>query len=487
MKKSETKRSFAVLGDSTGDKISENIVTHENINKDENVPASTPDEKKGLFKKSITHYSLDEVISQTQKYMVEKYPKVSSDLEESEVFTTYIEKYISDKKFDVEGYDKKGLVKRIYSEMREFSILTPYLRRSDVEEINVNSWDDIKITYTDGKVERCGQMFLNPTHASDVIARILQKSNMIFDEAKPYCVGHLDTNKRVTAMGYGIIDRDKGVAMSIRIVNPKNFAKDDFIGFGTATEEMLDFLRYSFRFNTSMCIAGATSSGKTTLLSLLQKEIQDEKRLVTIEGGTREFDCVKRDEDGIVINNVIHLITKESEKEKQNVTQNKLLQLALTINPDFLTVAEMKGEESFESVSAANTGHSVITTIHANSCRETYPRMVVLCKQAYMMDDKTLFDLVTSAFPIVAYCKKLNDNTRRIMEITECEGLKDGLPNLRTLYRYCVDKNIIDGEGKYHITGHFEKVSNPSENLLKNFRDNGMPDEIYEKLFGGDV
>ncbi|MCL2050851.1 MAG: CpaF/VirB11 family protein [Lachnospiraceae bacterium] len=446
-------------------------------------PAGKPKQQKPRREQAML--GLEEAISMAQQHMSEKHAKVTADLSKTEVFISFIDKFLSDNKIKVEGLSKGELINRIYSEMREESVLTPFLRRKDVEEINVNSWDDIKITYSDGRTERLGEKFFSPAHASDVISRILQKSNMIFDESKPFAVGHLDTNKRVTAMGYGIIDRDKGVAMSIRIVNPKEFAKADFIRLGTATEDMMDFLLNAFKHNVSMCIAGATSSGKTTLLSLLQKEIPDTKRLVTIEGGTREFDCVRRDIKGQVTNNVIHLITKESEKDKQSVTQNKLLQLSLTINPDFLTVAEMKGEESFEAVSAANTGHSVITTIHANSCREAYPRMVVLCKQAYMMDDKTLFSLAASSFPIVAYCKKLNDNSRRVMEITECEGLKDGLPVIRTLYRFRVDKNTIDETGNPQVVGHFEKVNNPSDQMLRSFKENGMPDSIYDKLFGG--
>ena len=43
--------------------------------------------------------------------------------------------------------DSGELIDKLYIEMAEFSILTPYLFASDVEEINVNSWKDVKITY----------------------------------------------------------------------------------------------------------------------------------------------------------------------------------------------------------------------------------------------------------------------------------------------------------------------------------------------------
>ena len=75
---------------------------------------------------------------------------------------------------------------------------------------------------------------------------------------------------------------------------------------------------------------------------------------------------------------------------------------------------------------AARTGVAVITTIHSNSCEATYRRMVSLCKRAVDMTDETLMAYVTEAYPIVAFCKQLENRERRLMEIMECEILEDG-------------------------------------------------------------
>ena len=84
-----------------------------------------------------------------------------------------------------------------------------------------------------------------------------------------------------------------------------------------------------------------------------------------------KFDLTAQDEDGNVLNNVVHLVTRFSDDPKQNITLVKLLETTLTINPDCVAVAEMKGAESMQAINAANTGHSVITTIHANSCADS--------------------------------------------------------------------------------------------------------------------
>ena len=226
------------------------------------------------------------------------------------------------------------------------------------------------------------------------------------------------------------------------------------MNYGTATEEMLDFLAVCYQYGVSMCITGATSSGKTTLMSWILGQVPYEKRIVTLEQGCREFDLTVEDENGKILNNVVHLVTRFSDDPKQNITLVKLLETTLTIHPDCVAVAEMKGEESMQAINAANTGHAVITTIHANSCADTYYRMMTLCKQRYQMDDETLMGLATKAFPIVAFAKRLEDKNRRIMEICECEYDENGKRRTRTLYQFKItDNRVVDGKAK--IIGHF--------------------------------
>ena len=86
-------------------------------------------------------------------------------------------------------------------------------------------------------------------------------------------------------------------------INTGIYAKEDFINQGTASEEMLDFLCAVHHYGESLCITGATSSGKTTLMSWILSTLPDNKRLYTIENGTREFNLIKRNEKGEVIKN----------------------------------------------------------------------------------------------------------------------------------------------------------------------------------------
>ena len=435
---------------------------------------------------NTNNHEFSDVLAMVQEYLSGKYSALitRSAAEQKQQITAYISKYLTDNSLSVEGMGFDALVERLYTEMAEFSFLTEYLFSNNVEEININAWNDIKVIYADGRIEPAREKFNSPTHAIDVVRRILHKSGMILDNSQPVIRGHLSNKIRITVFGSPVTDRDKGVAASIRIINPQKLTRDDFIGNGTATPEMLDFLSIALRYGVSMCVTGATSSGKTTLMSWILSTIPDDKRIVTIENGCREFDLVKYGTGGSVINNVIHLTTKESDDPKQNIDQEKLLEFTLTANPDVICVGEAKSAEAWAAQEAARTGHSVITTTHANSCSATYYRLVTLCRQKYSVDEKTLHNLVTEAFPIVLFAKRLEDNSRKIMEITECEIADDGSRRIRTLYRYHVTANeIVDG--KPRVSGRFEKVKEISAGLQKRLLENGMPANMLNAIVKG--
>ena len=259
--------------------------------------------------------------------------------------------------------------------------------------------------------------------------------------------------------------------------------KEDFVNGGTATDEMLDFLSECIRYGISVCVAGATSSGKTTVAGWLLTTIPDNKRIFTIENGSRELALV-REKDGKVVNSVIHTLTRESENDRQRIDQIALLDVALRFNPDILVVGEMRGAEANAAQEAARTGVAVLTTIHSNSCEATYRRMVSLCKRAVDMSDETLMGYVTEAYPLVVFCKQLENKQRKMMEIMECEILSDGSRNFRPLFQYEITENRME-DNKFVINGTHRMVNNISESLCKRLLENGMPIETINRLKKG--
>lgn len=428
-------------------------------------------------------YRFNDVLEEVQEFMANKYASLLKDdsNDKSIQIKSYIKQFIISRNIEVENLSQDELVNKLYRDMAEYSFLTDYLKRTDIEEININAWNDIKILYANGDVKPSEERFASSRHAVDVVRRLLRKSNMILDNSNPTVRGHLSKNIRITVLGKGVIDDDIGVSASIRIVNPKDLKEEDFIRVKTGTKQLLDTIRLSFIYGASICISGPTGCGKTTIMSWLLSMISDNKRIFTIEEDTREFNLVKKDKDGNVINNVIHTVTRHSENKNKNIDQEKLLEMALTYDPDVISVSEMKGSEAYAAQEAARTGHTVITTTHSNSCDETYTRMVTLCKTKYDIKESLLYKLVTEAFPLIVYTKKLEDNSRKIMEVKECLIHEDGTRETITLFRYEItSKEKVDG--KINVIGEFKKLNNISEKLQKRLLENGMPISDLKKL-----
>ena len=314
----------------------------------------------------------------------------------------------------------------------------------------------------------------------NVMRRMLHISGMVLDNSSPAILGHLSKNIRIAVLKTPIVDEDVGVTASIRIVNPKKLSEEDFILNHTAIKEELDLLRILLRYGISICVAGSTNSGKTTLSGWMLSTLPDQKRIFTIEDGSRELSAVKKD-DGRIKNSVIHTITRKSENEKMDIDQESLLDVSLRYDPDVICVGEMRSSEAYTAQEADRTGHTVLTTIHSNSCEATYRRMVTLCKRKYDIDDETLFDLVTEAFPVIVFVKQLENKERKIMEIMECCIHPDGKREFHTLYQYQITSNEIK-DGRYVIQGAHMKVQDISSGLAKRLRENGIPHELLMSL-----
>ena len=443
-----------------------------------------------FFSSGETVRDFRSVLRDVQEYISSKYATLITDGGTEEVkaqVKRYIAKYVQDYRLTVQDMTQEQLVDALYTEMAEFSFLTKYIFGTGIEEIDVNAWNDVEVQYGSGVTKKLDERFDSPEHAVNVVRRMLHVSGMVLDNASPAVLGHLSKNIRIAALKTPLVDEDVGVSASIRIVNPQSMKKQDFINGGTATGPMLDFLSECLRYGVSTCVAGATSSGKTTLAGWLLTTVPDNKRIFTIENGSRELSLV-RQENGKVVNSVIHTLTRDSENERQRITQTSLLDMSLRFNPDLIVVGEMRGSEAYAALEAALTGIGVLTTIHATSCDAAYRRMVALCKRAVDMSDETLMAYVTEAYPLVAFCKQLENKQRRIMEIMECEILPDGTRNFRPLFRYHVSENRME-QGKFIITGEHGSVHPISESLQRRLLENGMPQATLSRILsmGGEA
>lgn len=434
----------------------------------------------------MVRIELYDLLAKTQEYIAKYYATALTDEQKHDQLKAYIEKYILDGGFLVHGFTEEELIDRLYAEMVEYSILTPFLVSPDIDEININAWDDIMLTYSDGRMEKLEEHFRSPQHAVDIVKRLLHHSGMIIDNATPIAQGHLPGNTRITAIKSPVVDEEAGISVSIRLLHPQRVDRKHIVEGGMATEEMIAFLEMCIRYGVSVVIAGRTSSGKTTLMNALLSSIPDDKRIYTIESGARELFLVKKNRFGDTLNNVVHTLSRPSENSAYNISQEDLVVAALRFDPDVIVVGEIRDAEANSAVEASLTGHTVVTTVHSGPAESAHGRISLLCQRRFQLGMAVSLSQSRQAFPVVVFAHKCEDNSRKVMDITECEVTPDGKTCYRCLYRYNIRENIYEN-GKFHIQGEFEKVNSPSPYLQNLLTRSGVPQEVLSHFTGKEM
>lgn len=363
----------------------------------------------------------DQVLEDVQRYFAENHASTIAEAGEgnaeraTSLLKELMEHYIVKRKYALDGLSTKELCSKLYEDMAGYSFLKKWIYKPGVEEVNINAYNDIEVIESSGRSIKIPDKFSSPQHAIDVIRRMLNACGMVIDDTMPSIVGFLDKNIRISVDKTPIVDADVGVNASIRIVNQQTVSEEKLLNSGSATAEMLHFLTACIRYGVSVCIAGSTGSGKTTIMAWLLSNVPNNRRLITIEEGSREFDLVKRDAQGNILNSVVHLLTRPSENPALNINQDFLLERVLRKHPDVIGVGEMRSAaESLSAAESSRTGHTVCTTIHSNSCNSTYRRMMTLAKRKYNMDDSILMQIMVEAYPIIVFTKQLEDRSRMV-------------------------------------------------------------------------
>jgi pilus assembly protein CpaF len=414
---------------------------------------------------------LETVRKQISEEHADSLSAVIADETAAQTVRRLIETLLGEQKLYLPGVDMQELADRLYGDMAGFGFLDKYIYDTEIEEINGNSWNDIELVTAEG-VFKINEHFATPQRAVDTIRKMSRLGGLILDNTSPAVDSYLTRGIRISAMIPPLVDMDIGAVFSLRRQRMAKVSADQLVRWGTATAEMLEFLSACANHGVSIGFAGKTGSGKTTDISFVLGAIDHNKRIFTIEE-TRELDLVEHDEDGRIKNRVIHTRTRSSGISEADIDANDLLRKALRFHPDVIVPAEMRGEEAMIAQEAARTGHTVITSLHANSARMAYKRILSMCQMSETkISSHILMSMIIEAFPIMVFKKQLPDGTRRIMEIIEATGSWDGDVQANTLFRYTT---APDGSGSHTVVGGI------SDRLAENLLENGADPALVEK------
>ncbi len=164
---------------------------------------------------------------------------------------------------------------------------------------------------------------------------------------------------------------------------------------------------------------GPTGSGKTTTLySILSKLNTPTVKVITVE------DPIEYQIPGIL---------QTQTKESEGYTFATALRSLMRQNPDILMVGEIRDEETAQvAVQSSNTGHLVLSTIHANSAAGVVPRLTAMgVPNDDLANAANLFIAQRLVRKICQKCKTFAAPTAAEKEIIE--KTLQSLPNKNTL------------------------------------------------------
>jgi type IV secretion system protein VirB11 len=176
------------------------------------------------------------------------------------------------------------------------------------------------------------------------------------------------------------------------------------------------FIRHAVRYRKNIIISGGTSSGKTTFLNAIVKEIPPHERIITIEDVQ---------EAKLPHENKVHLLYCKGGQGTARVTATDLLEVCLRLRPDRILPAEIRGEEAFAFLECINSGHpGSMTTIHADSARQAQNRLVFMCLRAKSgLSKEQLIDYINTVVDVIIQFKR--QNGKRIVTDIQYEPQKN--------------------------------------------------------------
>jgi len=333
--------------------------------------------------------------------------------------------------------ERKLLTDEIMQQLIGYGIIDPLVRRQDITEIMINGTDDVfieengRLGYAydeDGERIR----FKSEADLLTIIEKIVAPINRKIDEANPIVDARLPDGSRVNVVIRPI--SLGGPIITIRKFPSDPFTMEKLIDFGALDMPIAEWLQKLVEAKYNIVISGGTGSGKTTFLNALSMYIPNHERVITVEDSA-ELKLTQ-------IQNLVSLETRPANVEgKGEITMRDLVRTALRMRPDRIVVGEVRGGEALDMLQAMNTGHDgSLTTGHANSSVDMLSRLETMVLMSGLdLPIPAIRRQISSSVELIVQLGRLRDGSRRVLQITEILGEKQGEIQHRDLFHFKIN------------------------------------------------
>ncbi|WP_290582558.1 ATPase, T2SS/T4P/T4SS family [Aeromicrobium sp.] len=339
----------------------------------------------------------------------------------SEVLRGHAEGRLSDGQSPLGDDVEDEIAEAIFARMFGAGRLQRLLDDDSIENIDINGADEVWISRAGEDYAQQGDpVAANDAELIEMIQTLASYSGLSsrpFDAANPELDLQLPDGSRLSAV-QAVAARP---AVSIRRHRFQKVDLEDLIGLGTLTHETADFLRAIVTARFSVIIAGGTNAGKTTLLRAMAAEIPPQERIITIE---KALELGLR-EDRERHPNCLALESRPPNTEGAGgITMAQLVRRTLRQNPSRVIVGEVLGDEIVPMLNAMSQGNDgSLSTIHADSARETFNRISSYAQQAEGLPRQVVHEMIAGAVEFVVFVgRDIHGGTRRVRTVLEVNG-----------------------------------------------------------------
>ena len=352
--------------------------------------------------------------------------------------------------------------RELFNAFRKLDILQELVEDDEITEIMINGTSNIFLE-KNGVIKESDKRFVSSSRLEDVIQQIVSKINRYVNEASPIVDARLDDGSRVNVVLKPVAIN--GPILTIRKFPKEKLTMERLIESGSITKEAAEFMRKAVISKMNIFISGGTGSGKTTFLNALSDYIPEDERLITIEDNA-ELQISK-------VRNLVRLEARNSTMEGQGeITISDLLKSALRMRPDRIIVGEVRGREVMDMINSMLNGHSgSMSTGHGNNTKDMLKRLEVLMTSAEInVPLEAVRGQIASALDIIIHLGRLRDKSRKVLEISEITGVKEGEIKTNVLYEFqeegyidekiagrLVKKNSLYRQEKFLAAGYKEE------------------------------
>lgn len=303
---------------------------------------------------------------------------------------------------------KKLLTNELIDFMFGYGPIESLLENPKITEIMVNGTKSIYYEMA-GKLYRYNQNFSSDEQVRALVDRILGPLGRRIDEASPMVNARLNSGHRVHVIIPPL--SLEGTVLTIRKFSEHVITLEEMVSMGSFDWKVSNFLTWAILMKKNIAVSGGTGSGKTTLLNAMSCKIEHTERVITIEDSA-ELRFLEHP----------HVVRLEARPENAEgtgkVSIRDLVINALRMRPDRIVVGECRGAEALDMLQAMNTGHDgSLTTLHANSPKETISRLTTMVRYAVELPVDVIENYIASAIDLVIQTARGVDGSRYVSDI----------------------------------------------------------------------